>query len=51
MTRQENSSQKREQEAELTVRDLISMDISKMLELEFRITKILAELEKKHRRH
>ena len=36
----------------MTVRDLISMDISKMLELEFRITiiKILAGLEKKHRR-
>ena len=48
MTRWKNSPQKREQEAVLTARDLISMDISKMSELEFRITilKILAGLEK-----
>uniref|UniRef100_A0A452VDF0 ubiquitinyl hydrolase 1 n=2 Tax=Ursus TaxID=9639 RepID=A0A452VDF0_URSMA len=48
MTRRKNSPQKREQEAVLTDRDLISMDISKMSELEFRITiiKILAGLKK-----
>ena len=48
MTRWKNSPQKREQEAVLTARDLISMDISKMSELEFRITiiKILAGLKK-----
>ena len=53
MTGQKNSPQKREQEAVLTASDLISMDISKMSELVFRMTiiKILAELEKKHRRH
>ena len=47
MTRWRNSPQKREQEAVLTARDLISMDISKMLELAFRmmIIKILAVLE------
>ena len=47
MTRQENSPQKREQEAVLTSRDLISIDTSNMSELEFRITiiKILAGLE------
>jgi len=49
MTRRKNSPQEREQEAVLTARDLISMDISKMLELEFRIMikKIIAGLEKK----
>jgi len=43
----------REQEAVLTARDLISMDLSKMSELEFSVTiiKILAGLEKKRRRH
>ena len=48
MTKWKNSPQKREQEAGLTARDLISKDISKMSELEFRITtlKILAGLEK-----
>ena len=48
MTRWKNSRQRREQEAVLTVRDLISMDISKMVELDFKITiiKILAGLEK-----
>ena len=48
MTRWKNSPQKREQEAVLTARDLISMDISKMSAIEFRITiiKILAGLEK-----
>ena len=47
-TRWKNSPQRREQEAVLTVRDLISMDISKMMELDFKITiiKILAGLEK-----
>ena len=50
-TRQINSLQKREHEAVMTARHLIIMDISKMLELEFRITiiKILVGLEKKHR--
>ena len=49
MTRQKNSSQKKRKEEVLIARDLASMDISKMLKLEFRITiiKILAELEKK----
>ena len=48
MTRWKNSPQKREQEAVLTARDLISMDISEMSELEFRIMiiKILAGIEK-----
>ena len=47
MTRWKNSPQKREQEAVLTVRDLISMDISRMVELDFKITiiKIIAGLE------
>ena len=47
-TRWKYSPQRREQEAVLTVRDLISMDISKMVELDFKITiiKILAGLEK-----
>ena len=48
MTKWKNSPQKKEQEAVLTARDLINMDISKMSELEFRtmIIKILAGLEK-----
>ena len=48
MTKWKNSPQKIEQEAVLTARDLISMDISKMSELEFRITitRILVGLEK-----
>lgn len=48
MTRWKNLPQKREQEAVLTTRDLISMDIYKMSELEFRIMiiKILVGLEK-----
>lgn len=48
MTRRKNSPQRREPEAVLTARDLISIDISKMLVLEFRIMiiKILAGLEK-----
>ena len=47
MTRWKNSPEIREQEVLLTVRDLISMDISKMTELELGITtmKILAGLE------
>ena len=47
MTRWKNSPEIREQEVLLTGRDLISMDISKMAELEFGITtiKILAGLE------
>ena len=47
-TRWKNSPQRREQEAVLTVRDLISMDVSKMSELESRIMiiKILVGLEK-----
>ena len=48
MIRWKNLPQKREQEAVLTPRDLFSMDISKILELEFRITiiKMLTRLEK-----
>ena len=48
MTRQKNSPQKRKQEAVLTARDPINMDINKMLDLEFRmmIMKILAGLKK-----
>ena len=47
MTRWKNSPEIREQEVLLTVSDLISMDITKMAELEFRIAsiKILAGLE------
>ena len=47
MTKRKNSP-KKIQEAVLTARDLINMDISKMLELEFRIAiiKIPAGLEK-----
>ena len=47
-TRWKNSPQRREQEAVLTVRDLISTDISRMVELDFKITiiKILAGFEK-----
>ena len=46
-----NSPQKKEQEIELTARDLINMDISKMPELEFkiRVIKILAGLGKKEK--
>ena len=46
MTRWKISLQQREQEAVLTARNLISMDISKRLELVFRIMtiKIIAEL-------
>ena len=44
MARWKNSPQKREQEAVLT-RDLISMDISKILELEFRVTIIKMQVE------
>ena len=53
MTRWGNSSQKKEQEVEVIVRDLINIDISKISELEFKTTiiRILAGLEKKHRRH
>ena len=53
MTKWKNSPQKIEQEAVPTARDLINTDFGKMSELEFRITiiKILAGLEKKHRRH
>ena len=53
MTRQKNSPQKKEQEAVPTARDLINMDISKMSELEFRMTiiKIPDGLEKKHGRY
>ena len=52
MTRWKNSLPKREQEAVLAARDLISMYISNMSELEFRIIiiKILAGLQKEHRR-
>ena len=48
MITQKNSPQKREQEAVLTARNLVSMDISKISELEFRIMiiKIVAGLEK-----
>ena len=48
MTKWKNSSQKGEQEAVLTARYPISMDISKMSELEIRIAiiKILAGFEK-----
>ena len=48
MTRWKSSLQKREQEAVLTARDIISMNISKTLELEFRImiVRILVGLEK-----
>ena len=48
MTRQKNSPQKREQEAVLIARDLISMDISNISALEFRIMiiKIVAGLKK-----
>jgi len=48
MTRWKKSPQKKEQEAVTTARDLINKDISKMSELEFRMTilKILAGLEK-----
>jgi len=48
MTRWKNSPQIREQEAVLTDRDLISVDKSRMLELELGITiiKMLAGLEK-----
>lgn len=44
---------KKKKKEVLTARYLNSMTISKMSELEFRIKiiKILAELEKKHRRH
>ena len=38
MTGQKNSPQKREQEAVLTAREIINMDISKMSELEFGVT-------------
>ena len=49
MMRWKHSPKKKEQEAVLTARDLIHMDISKMSELEFKIMiiKILAGLEKK----
>ena len=49
MTRQKNSLPKKKNKRQ----HLISMDISKMSELEFRrmIIKILAGLEKKQRRH
>ena len=54
MTRQKNSPQK-EQEAVPMARDLINTDISKMPELEFRMTiiKVLAGLKKnkKHERY
>ena len=48
MTKQRNSSQKKEQE-EMTVKDLINTNISKMSEGEFRITiiRILPEVEKR----
>ena len=48
ITRWRNSPQKKEQEVELTARDFINMDISKMSELEFKrtIIKILAGLGK-----
>ena len=51
MTEWKNSPQKKEQEAVLTARDLINMDISKISELKFKITilKILAEVEKNRR--
>ena len=47
MTKWKNSSQKKEQE-EMTDRDLINEDVSKMSKLEFKTTmiKILAGLEK-----
>ena len=49
----EKLTQKKEQEEVFTARDLISMDISKMLELEFKtmVIKILDGLKKKHRKH
>ena len=48
MTRRRNSQQKKEAETVISVIDLINMDISKILELEFKTTiiKILAGLEK-----
>ena len=48
ITRRRNSQQKKEPEAILSATDLIDMDISKISELEFRITiiKLLAGLEK-----
>lgn len=48
MTRCKNSPQKKEKEVELTTRDLMNVDISKISELEFKtvIIKILAGLEK-----
>ena len=50
MARWKNAPQKREQEAVLT-RDLISMDISKMSELEFRITIIKMQVELGEEKH
>ena len=48
MTRRRNSQQKKVPEVTLSAKDLIDMDISKMSELECRLTimKLLAGLEK-----
>ena len=48
MTRQRNSPQKKEHLIEVRAKDLINMDTSKMSELEFMKTIILAGFEKKH---
>lgn len=52
MNKKRNLQQKKEPEIPLSTTDLIDMEISKMLELEFRITniKLLAGLEKEHKR-
>ena len=51
MTRRRNSQQNKEPEVILSATDLIDIDISKMSEVEFRITitKLQAGLEKKHK--
>jgi len=53
ITRRRNSQQRKKPEMILSATDLIHMDISKMSELEFTIAmiKLLAGLEKKHKRH